>query len=112
MFWIGVTQRSISSTALGSSERSARSDVVRVVDHRGADLLAHLLAAGREQVRPVEELVVVGLGKPHQLADHEHRQWRSHLAHEVALAAPGHRIEQLADLLPQVRLVRLDAPRS
>ena len=82
-------------------------DVGRVVAHGLDDLVADLAAAGGEQVRPVQQLGVVGLGEAHQLADHVHRQRRGDVGDDVALAPLDDGVEQRRDPLAQVRLVVL-----
>ena len=59
-------------------------DVLGVVDDGGPDFLTDLVASRRKDVGPVEELVVVVLGKAHQLADHEHRERRREILYEIA----------------------------
>ena len=84
-------------------------DVLPPVAHRLFDLGTDLVAAGGEQVAPVEEGVMVALGQAHQLADQVHRQRGGDVGDHVALAPFDHPVDQLGDLGAEVRLVVLDA---
>ena len=87
-------------------------DVLDPLDH-GAD---HLLGkgfvggTGGEEIGPVQELVLVGKGQPHEGGDHPQRNRCGDVVDEVAGTAIDHIVDQLGDGRAEELLVTGDLP--
>ena len=87
-------------------------DVLDPLDH-GAD---HLLGkgfvggTGGEEIGPVQELVLVGKGQPHEGGDHPQRNRCGDVVDEVAGTAIDHVVDQLGDGRTEELLVTGDPP--
>ena len=110
------TSTLIRSSSGGFARRSAITSqrVLRVLEpglHRARRQLRRRRRRGRRQhlLGPAQQAVAVLGRHAEQVADHDHRQRRGDLAHEVAAPLLADRVDQLRHDPPDLRLVILDA---